>query len=205
MKHEFIPDYRKFFDYSNCLQADWTIFCQDAIASDKRIFVYRNDCRSTCSGSNSERSCEDTSLYWPVVKELRATGPFTQAALGVTMIMDVVVIVLFAVNSSIADAFLTGLWVFAEFQSLSVRRTVDFIWTCLCALAGIAFYPFLPHRQYHQDRSGIAGRLRGFYFCGRDSPYKPWSNAFWSVPGTVADLHGRRFSYRKFQRLSQWV
>ena len=44
-----------------------------------------------------------------VVNELRATGPFTQTALGVTMIMDVVVIVLFAVNSSIADALLTGL------------------------------------------------------------------------------------------------
>ena len=44
-----------------------------------------------------------------VVNELRAKGPFTQTALGVTVIMDVVVIVLFAVNSSVADALLTGL------------------------------------------------------------------------------------------------
>lgn len=43
-----------------------------------------------------------------VVKELRARGPFTKLALGVTMIMDVAVIVLFAVNSSIADAVMTG-------------------------------------------------------------------------------------------------
>lgn len=43
-----------------------------------------------------------------VVNELRATGPFTKLVLGVTVIMDVVVIVLFAVNSSIADAILTG-------------------------------------------------------------------------------------------------
>lgn len=43
-----------------------------------------------------------------VVKELGARGPFTKLALGVTMIMDVVVIVLFAVNSSIADAVMTG-------------------------------------------------------------------------------------------------
>ncbi len=44
-----------------------------------------------------------------VVNELRAKGPFTQTALGVTVIMDVVVITLFAVNSSIADALLTNL------------------------------------------------------------------------------------------------
>lgn len=46
-----------------------------------------------------------------VVNELRARGPFTQTVLGVTMIMDVVVIVLFAINSSITDVFLTGLGV----------------------------------------------------------------------------------------------
>ncbi|OEU44652.1 MAG: hypothetical protein BBJ60_10435 [Desulfobacterales bacterium S7086C20] len=44
-----------------------------------------------------------------VVNELRAKGPFTQTALGVTVIIDIVVIVLFAINSSIADALLTDL------------------------------------------------------------------------------------------------
>jgi Kef-type K+ transport system membrane component KefB len=44
-----------------------------------------------------------------VVNELRAKGPFTQTALGVTMITDVGVIVLFAINSSVTDALLTGL------------------------------------------------------------------------------------------------
>ncbi|MBU1344764.1 MAG: cation:proton antiporter [Proteobacteria bacterium] len=44
-----------------------------------------------------------------VVNELRAKGPFTQTALGVTIIMDVVVIVLFAANSSVADVLLSGL------------------------------------------------------------------------------------------------
>lgn len=43
-----------------------------------------------------------------IVNELRAKGPFTKTALGVTMIMDVVVILLFGLNSSIADALLTG-------------------------------------------------------------------------------------------------
>lgn len=43
-----------------------------------------------------------------VVNELRARGPFTKTVLGVTMIMDVVVIALFAVNSSIAAVLITG-------------------------------------------------------------------------------------------------
>jgi Kef-type K+ transport system membrane component KefB/Trk K+ transport system NAD-binding subunit len=43
-----------------------------------------------------------------VIKELRAKGPFTQTALGVTVIMDGVVIVIFAINYSIADAMLNN-------------------------------------------------------------------------------------------------
>jgi len=43
-----------------------------------------------------------------IINELRAKGPFTQIALGVTVIMDGVVIILFAINASIADALLTG-------------------------------------------------------------------------------------------------
>jgi len=41
-----------------------------------------------------------------VINELRARGPFTQTVLGVTVIMDGVVITLFAINFSIADAIL---------------------------------------------------------------------------------------------------
>lgn len=44
-----------------------------------------------------------------IVNELRAKGPFTQAVLGVTVITDVVVIVLFAIGASTADAILTDL------------------------------------------------------------------------------------------------
>ncbi len=44
-----------------------------------------------------------------VINELRARGPFTQIALGVTVIMDVLVITIFAINTSIADALLTNL------------------------------------------------------------------------------------------------
>jgi Kef-type K+ transport system membrane component KefB len=44
-----------------------------------------------------------------IVNELRARGNFTRTALGVTVIMDVVVIVLFAMSSSAADALITDL------------------------------------------------------------------------------------------------
>ena len=43
-----------------------------------------------------------------VINELRAKGPFTQTVLGVTVIMDVVVITLFASNSSLAITLLNG-------------------------------------------------------------------------------------------------
>lgn len=43
-----------------------------------------------------------------VVNELRAKGPFTKTAIGVTVIMDVVVIAFFSVNESIAATLLSG-------------------------------------------------------------------------------------------------
>ncbi|NOZ08527.1 MAG: potassium transporter TrkA [FCB group bacterium] len=42
-----------------------------------------------------------------IVKELRARGPFIQTVLGVTVIMDAVVIILFAVNSELSRAILS--------------------------------------------------------------------------------------------------
>jgi len=43
-----------------------------------------------------------------VIKELRARGPFTQTTLGVTVMMDAIVISIFAINSSIANVMLRG-------------------------------------------------------------------------------------------------
>ncbi len=43
-----------------------------------------------------------------IINELRAKGPFTQTVLGVTVIMDVMVIALFALNVSVANTLLTG-------------------------------------------------------------------------------------------------
>ena len=44
----------------------------------------------------------------PVVHELRARGPFTRTVVGVTMVVEVVVIAIFAANLSIADGLTTG-------------------------------------------------------------------------------------------------
>ncbi len=46
-----------------------------------------------------------------IVNELRAKGPFTQTALGVTMLTDVLVIMLFAVMLLVADALITNVGV----------------------------------------------------------------------------------------------
>ena len=75
-----------------------------------------------------------------IVNELRAKGPFTRIALGVTVVMDVVVIILFGVNSSIADALLSnlpfnlgfmGLLIFEIFASFGIGyllyRVLQFI------------------------------------------------------------------------------
>lgn len=43
-----------------------------------------------------------------IVRELRARGPFTRTALGVTVVMDAVVIMVFAGAAAVADAVLTG-------------------------------------------------------------------------------------------------
>jgi Trk K+ transport system NAD-binding subunit/Kef-type K+ transport system membrane component KefB len=44
-----------------------------------------------------------------IINELRAKGPLTQTAMGVIVVTDVVVILLFGLSSSIADALLTDL------------------------------------------------------------------------------------------------
>ena len=44
-----------------------------------------------------------------IINELRARGPFTATVLGVTVIMDVLVIILFAIGVSVADVLLTGM------------------------------------------------------------------------------------------------
>jgi len=57
-----------------------------------------------------------------IINELRAKGPFTQTALGVTVISDVIVILLFAFASSSADAILTNIGLDLKFVILLVAE-----------------------------------------------------------------------------------
>ncbi|MAU00237.1 MAG: potassium transporter TrkA [Anaerolineaceae bacterium] len=53
-----------------------------------------------------------------VIKEVRAKGSFTATVLGITVTMDVVIILLFAVSVAISSALLTGLGFSASFALL---------------------------------------------------------------------------------------
>ena len=44
-----------------------------------------------------------------IIKELRAHGPFTHKVLGATVLMDAVVIIIFAISVSVADVLVKGL------------------------------------------------------------------------------------------------
>ena len=70
-----------------------------------------------------------------IVTELRARGPFTQMALGVTVIMDFLVIVLFALSSSIADALFAA-----------VPLNIGFIFLVLLELLLVAGLGFVLSR-----------------------------------------------------------
>ena len=43
-----------------------------------------------------------------IIKEMRARGPFTKTVLGVTLVKDVLIVVLFAMSTSVAATLLTG-------------------------------------------------------------------------------------------------
>ena len=66
-----------------------------------------------------------------IVTELRARGPYTQMALGVTVIMDFLVIVLFALSSSVADALFAN-----------VPLNISFIFLVLIELLLVALLGF---------------------------------------------------------------
>lgn len=53
-----------------------------------------------------------------VINELRAKGPYTKLVLGVTVAMDIVVIIVFSISLSMADAFLTDVGIDLEFVEL---------------------------------------------------------------------------------------
>ena len=63
-----------------------------------------------------------------IVNELRAKGPFTKTVLGVTVVTDIVVIILFAEAVSFADTLLTGVGIsFASIELLGFELLLAFV------------------------------------------------------------------------------
>lgn len=82
-----------------------------------------------------------------IVNELRAKGPFTKTVLGVTVIMDVVVITLFAVNSSIADALISGLQFNISFVFLLIAELILSLVIGYALGKTLEFILFLPTKR----------------------------------------------------------
>jgi len=72
-----------------------------------------------------------------IINELRAKGPFTQTAIGVTVIKDFLVILLFAINFSIAVALVTGMDFNLSFLMLIVGELA------LAMISGLVLGKFL--------------------------------------------------------------
>jgi len=72
-----------------------------------------------------------------IVTELRAKGPYTQIMLGVTVVMDIVVISIFAISASITDALLLGLGINFGFALLLLGEML------LATISGYIIYKVL--------------------------------------------------------------
>ncbi len=79
-----------------------------------------------------------------IVNELRARGPFTQTVLGVTVVMDFVVIVLFAINIEMADALLSGIPLSIGFAGLILFELLVSVALALL-LAGVLRFIMSTH------------------------------------------------------------
>ena len=83
-----------------------------------------------------------------IINELRSKGPFTQSVLGVTVIMDVAVIVLFAIGSEFAHAATKGLDFNITFIGLLVLEIgLSVLGGCLLAFIVSKIVPLAAPRQ----------------------------------------------------------
>jgi Kef-type K+ transport system membrane component KefB len=76
-----------------------------------------------------------------IISESRASGPFTETVLGVTVVMDVLIIMLFTVALTAARVILSGSEMadIEVFAAVSIEMTISFILGALLG-KGIAFY-----------------------------------------------------------------
>ena len=83
-----------------------------------------------------------------IINELRSKGPFTQSVLGVTVIMDVAVIVLFAMGSEFAHAVASSLDFNIKFIGLLVLEiALSVLGGCLLAFIVSKIVPLAAPRQ----------------------------------------------------------
>ena len=80
-----------------------------------------------------------------IVNELRAKGPFTQTLIGVTMVIDVIVIVIFAINLEIADALLTNLSFNVGFVALLIFELLLSLAIGFACGQNFAIHPFAAY------------------------------------------------------------
>ncbi|RMG44132.1 MAG: potassium transporter TrkA [Candidatus Dadabacteria bacterium] len=111
-----------------------------------------------------------------IIKELRARGPFVQTAMGVTVLMDAVVIVLFAFCAGVADVLLTS----SSFDLvLLVTLVLEIVLNCACGvlIAGVLrLFVVLP----------INERIKSILIliCGLSVSYLTFRFQHLHLPGT---------------------
>ncbi len=113
-----------------------------------------------------------------IVNELRARGPFTQTVLGVTMISDVVVILVFAVNSEMANALLTDVQLNVGFLVLLLAELL------LSALIGILvgkLLQFILSLTLNGRIKAILILLAGYFIFWFSGFLREYSHENWPV------------------------
>jgi Trk K+ transport system NAD-binding subunit/Kef-type K+ transport system membrane component KefB len=129
---------------------------------------------------------------YAIIKELRARGPFTQVILGVTVLMDAVVIILFAINVSFADVLIQGLPFRSEFVLLVIAEILlDLVLGVALAqvLRGILALPW--HAHYKTILVLVTGYLI-FYLSANLHEVRlgPWNMRIYSEPLLIGLVTG---------------
>lgn len=109
-----------------------------------------------------------------VINEVRARGPMTYTILGVTVIKDVVVITLFALNVSIADALLTGTRIDLGFLLLIL---VELGLACVLAVLVALALAWLLARDVHPTLKTAAILAGGFGVFLLSARLRSWTHA----------------------------
>lgn len=120
-----------------------------------------------------------------IINELRAKGPFTQIALGVTVIMDAVVIILFAINASIADALIIG--VGFDFGFLFLLAGELALSGLTAVVLALVMRVILAQRLANLFKLGLL-LLAGYSIYIISAELRDWSHALWNTEILIEPL-----------------